>query len=90
MPGKCFGQQTVPTTKTYIKLGEDFLHALYPELNDKKYTITVETSFRYDDPTDIPASVYSGRWGWAEIPCNFLLFRWLRWRQHGLQNPRPA
>ena len=54
MPGKCFGQQTVPTTKTYVKLGEDFLHALYPELNDKKYTITLETSFRYDDPTDIP------------------------------------
>jgi hypothetical protein len=47
-------QQTVPTTKTYIKLGEDFLHELYPGLNDKKYTITVETSFRYDDPTDIP------------------------------------
>jgi hypothetical protein len=47
-------QQSVPTTKTYIKLGEDFLHALYPNLNDKKYTITVETSFRYDDPTDIP------------------------------------
>jgi hypothetical protein len=54
VPGTCFGQQTVPTTKTYIKLGEDFLHGLYPELNDKKYTITVETSFRYDDPTDIP------------------------------------
>jgi hypothetical protein len=47
-------QQTVPTTKTYIKLGEDFLHALYPVLSDKKYTITVETSFRNDDPTDIP------------------------------------
>jgi hypothetical protein len=47
-------QQPVPTTKTYIKLGEDFLHALYPDLNDKKYTITVETTFRYDDPTDIP------------------------------------
>jgi hypothetical protein len=47
-------QQTVPTTRTYIKLGEDFLHALYPDLNDKKYTITVETSFLYDDPTDIP------------------------------------
>jgi hypothetical protein len=30
------------------------LHVMYPELNDKKYTITVETSFRYDDPTDIP------------------------------------
>jgi hypothetical protein len=49
-----FAQETVPTTKTYIRLGEDFLHALYPALNDKKYTITVETSFRYDDPTDVP------------------------------------
>jgi hypothetical protein len=48
------GQETVPTTKTYIKLGEDFLHALYPDLNDKKYTITVETSFLYDDPTEVP------------------------------------
>lgn len=47
-------QETVPTTKTYIKLGEDFLHALYPDLNDKKYTVTLETSFKYDDPTDIP------------------------------------
>src|SRR5580698_2208487 len=47
-------QETVPSTKTYIRLGEDFLHALYPDLNDKKYTITVETAFRYDDPTDIP------------------------------------
>jgi hypothetical protein len=54
IPVITFGQDAVPTTKTYIKLGENFLHALYPELNDKKYTITVETSFRYDDPTDIP------------------------------------
>ena len=54
IPVISFGQDAVPTTKTYIKLGEDFLHALYPELNDKKYTITVETSFRYDDPADIP------------------------------------
>jgi hypothetical protein len=54
MPVKSFAQDTIPTTKTYIKLGEDFLHALYPDLNDKKYIITVETSFRYDDPTDIP------------------------------------
>jgi hypothetical protein len=54
IPVKSFAQGTVPTTKTYTKLGEDFLHALYPRLNDKKYTITVETSFHYDDPTDIP------------------------------------
>jgi hypothetical protein len=53
-PLKTFAQESVPTTRSYIKLGEDFLHALYPDLNDKKYTITVETSFRYDDPTDVP------------------------------------
>jgi hypothetical protein len=28
MPVESFAQDAVPTTKTYVRLGEDFLHAL--------------------------------------------------------------
>jgi|HubBroStandDraft_6_1064221.scaffolds.fasta_scaffold20299_7 hypothetical protein len=47
-------QQTVPATKTYIRIGHDFLRTVYPELNGKGYTITVETFLSYDDPDGVP------------------------------------
>ena len=47
-------QQTVPPTESYVRIGQDFLRALYPELNGKKYTVTLETSVSYDDPESMP------------------------------------
>lgn len=53
-PPTAHPQQTVPSTDSYVRIGREFLRALYPELNGKKYTITLETSVRYDDPKSVP------------------------------------
>jgi hypothetical protein len=44
-----YSQQTVPPTESYVRIGREFLRALYPELNGKKYTVTLETPLSYDD-----------------------------------------
>jgi len=49
-------QQTASATKTYIRIGHDFLRALYPELSNNGYTITVETFLSYDEPDGVPRS----------------------------------
>ena len=46
--------QELPHTKNYIKIGHEFLRAVYPDLNGKGYAITIETSLAYDGPTSVP------------------------------------
>ena len=47
-------QEPIPETKNYIRIGHEFLRALYPELNEKGYSITIETSLAYDDLKSVP------------------------------------
>jgi len=51
---RAYSQQTVPPTESYVRIGREFLRTLYPELNGKKYTVTLETSLSYDDPVSAP------------------------------------
>ena len=47
-------QENVPKTENFVKVGHEFLKALYPELNGKGYAVTVETSLGYDDTKSVP------------------------------------
>jgi hypothetical protein len=43
-------QEPPPVTKNYIVWAQEFLRAMYPDLNGKKYMLTAETPVPYDRP----------------------------------------
>ena len=43
-------QEPIPVSNNYVAQAQNFLHAMYPSLNDKKYVLSVEGAVEYDDP----------------------------------------
>jgi len=47
-------QSPLPLRGDYYQFGRDFLHSLYPQLDGKHYSMTIESSVAYDDPASQP------------------------------------
>lgn len=47
-------QSPLPLRSDYYQFGRDFLHCLYPQLDGKHYSMTIESGVAYDDPASRP------------------------------------
>jgi hypothetical protein len=45
-----YGQEPIPVTKNYVAWAHEFLRTMYPEMNGKKCSLTLETAGSYDSP----------------------------------------
>ena len=45
-------QETPPLTRDNLAVAQDLLRAFYPEMSDRNYFMTFETSLHYDKPSD--------------------------------------